>query len=215
MSLIDTVFSPRILLGITLYTLAIVLLEWAAALLLKKVEEVRLNEWMVEHLALPLTRVLALLIFLFTAYPTLYGIEAAPRLSTLLDSGDGRVMDLINLAFVIGLLLLPLLPVIGLRTTLILPVQGIALSALLFGWMSQALGIQHISYWPGVTSFLAITAIALITPLFASLTGRVVGEWLESTTGREGFAPLTYDSLVLLFQLPSILIYTLALGKQL
>ena len=214
MEVIHTLFAGRILLAVLVHLVAILVFEVLVAHLHQQVGEDHISEWLSEHLALPLARALALVVFMLIAYPTLFGVHEAPPLAQILFAGEGRIMAMVNLAVVLSLLL-PLVPVFGLRTPLVLPFQGIAISALMFQWMAGASGLQEYSLWPGFTAFGTILVIALLTPVLAHYLAHVIGERFDKMTGYSGFETLVYDGLVLFVQLPSILIYSLALGAQL
>lgn len=214
MSLATVLLSPQVLGAALLYAVLAILLEVLVLRLHRSVDEHIVVTWGVERVARPLARALAITLFVLAAYPALFGLSEAPSLGELLWSSQGRVNRLVNLAFLVSLLL-PLVPVLGSRSALVLPVQGIAVATLMFHWVGAALPQRTVHYWPGWAAVCAVGGLALITPFLARTVARWLGERLDRYTVREGFGPVVYEGLVLLFQLPSILVYTLALGRQL
>lgn len=212
--LLATLFSPQMFGALLLYGLLVMALEYFTARLHHAVRDVGLTAWVVEHVLLPWSRVLALLLFLLLAYPLLFGLHDAPPMPDLLLARDGRVSLLVNTAFVLSLLL-PLAPLLGNLKGLVLPVQAIAMSAVLFHWLTLALGIEHVSYWPGGLAAVTILVLAPLTQTLARHTGHWLGSHINRAQNMEGFDGLAYEGLLLFFQVPAVLIYTLALGAQL
>jgi len=212
--LLATLFSPALLFALLLYSLLVIALEWLTARLQHAVHEVTLTAWLLEHVGLPWARVIALLVFVFLAYPALFGLREAPPLGSLLSAHDGRVSTLINTAFVLSLLL-PLLPVAGNWKSIVLPLQAIAVSSLLFHWLTLSLGRADVHYWPGWGIALAIIVLAPSTQWLAQHGSHYFGAYIDRLSEREGFDALLYEGLLLLMQVPAILLYTLSLGQQL
>ena len=213
MALLDILLSGKMLGAFTVYSLAIVVVELLSARL-HAVANNPVSEWMLEHIALPFGRAVALTLFVLTAYPLLFGLEHAPSLGALLNARDGRLSALLNLAFILTLLL-PLLPRLGLRQGLVLPLQGIGLSTLLFHWLVIAAAPIEVHYWPGWGNALWIVALAFATPPLAGWLAGELGGWLNRRLERSGAERLVYEGVLLLMQAPSILIYTSGLGRQL
>lgn len=212
-SLPAVLFSPHLLGALTLYGLLVMALEYFTARLHHAVREVAFTAWVVEHVLLPWSRVLALWVFLLLAYPLLFGLADAPPMPDLLWSRDGRVSTLVNTAFVLSLLL-PLAPLLGNLKGLVLPLQAIAMAALLFHWLTLALGIKGVNYWPGGLATLTILLLAPLTQWLAHHVSHWLGGHLNRVQNREGFESLVYEGLLLFFQVPAVLVYTLALGRQ-
>lgn len=212
--LLAALFSPQLLGALLLYGLLVMALEYFTARLHHAVREVGLTAWVVEHVLLPWGRVLVLLLFLMLAYPVIFGLHNAPPMPDLLWAHNGRVSTLVNTAFVLSLLL-PLAPLLGNLQGLVLPVQAIAMATLLFHWLVLALGRNDVSYWPGWLTVLMIVVLAPLTRWAAQHSAHWLGDHLNRVNNREGFEKLAYEGLLLFFQVPAVLIYTLALGAQL
>jgi len=213
-NLLDILFSVHLLGALLLYGLLVMALEYFTARLHHAVRDVGLTAWMVERMLLPWCRVLVLLLFLVLAYPLLFGLHSAPPIPDLLWPHDGRISTLINTAFALSLLL-PLAPLLGNLKGLVLPVQAIAMSTLLFHWLTLALGVNGVSYWPGGWHLVTILVLAPLMQWLAQHVSHWLGGHLNRAHNREGFEGLVYEGLLLFFQVPAVLIYTLALGRQL
>ncbi len=214
MSLLEALLHPRMLAAAALYLTLSAVLLLAIERLRGRAQPSATLEWLGEHLGLPLLRALTLVCFLLLAYPVLFGWPSAPGLSEVLggEHRPGRFSTLVNVA-VLGSLLLPLLPVVGGLRAFILPAQGLCLGALLFSWSAPA-GAGQWSLWPGWGVLAAVAGIALITHVLADRAVLMAGARLERSTGRSGFETLIGEGMVLVFQLPAILLYTLHLGAQ-
>lgn len=211
---LDTVLADSTLLrAIAIYIAAVVGVELFSAQLYYAVREVGFTAWIVEHLGIPLARTATLLLFLFAAYPALFGLSWAPALSSLLQDGDGRIRYLLNATFVITLLL-PLLPMAIARLELILPLQGITASALLFHWLAVAMGRTEVDYWPGNLAAIAIVVVGVIIGPFATLIGRLLGDSIDRVFERYDSEQLVREGVILLLQIPLLLIYTLSIGER-
>lgn len=211
MIVIDTLAQPRMLFAVLMLALLSLLLTWVEQRL-QATQLERLPGWLLEHIYLPLARIGSVLIFIALAYPTLYGIAAAPPLSALLQADSGRTSVLINLTFLLSLLL-PWIPLVGRLPGLIMPAQGLLAAAMIFSWLAQSQGVDA-QLWPG---WLPIGVILL--GLYA---GQRLAAWLAQLQGaysrqqgRSDWEAGWYAALVPLLQLPAMLYYTTQLGQQL
>lgn len=170
-------------------------------LLIDRLRVTPLNDWLAEHVYLPALRMPALIGFVLAAYPSLYGLDAGPPLSALLDfNWFGRAL---NILFMLPLLF-SLLPVAGRWSALILPLQGMALTALLFMPLAVSLDVHDASFLPNISSLLALLAFGI--------GGHVLGTITAEQLPRRRSALPAYDGIVLLFQAPAILVYGRMLG---
>ncbi|MGH8531058.1 MAG: hypothetical protein ACRETN_14640, partial [Nevskiales bacterium] len=122
----------QIVAAIFVYLLGVALALWIELRLLPLTERVAITHWLLEHALLPLLRVAVLMIFLFAAYPALFGLQRAPSLTDLLLH-KGRIHSLLNLMFALGLLL-PLVPGLRRFPGLVFPLHAIAGASLLAFW---------------------------------------------------------------------------------
>lgn len=210
MSVAEVLGSGRWLTALALYLPVSAALLWAAHRLADEAAEVAVPGWLAEHVALPLARVVAMLVLLLGAYPVIFGLEQAPGLRELLGAVEGRPMALVNAAFLVAVLL-PLIPVLGGLQALVLPLQGITAAALLFHWLAG----PSASLWPPAGVAGAILAWALVTHVLGTLALERLGRGADRLLGTRGLDLLAHDSLMLVAQVPAILVYSLSLGAQL
>jgi hypothetical protein len=178
--------------------------------LVDRVQDVPVTGWLAGHVALPLLRVMAILGFLAVAYPAIFGVEGLPPLWQVLGEAPGRLTTLVNVLFVLSVVLAAL-PLIGDIQALVLPAQAIAACALLFAW---AVG-PDAGLWPGWGALGSILLWALATHAAGSWLLHRLGTTIDGRWRIEGARVLLLDTLMLIFQLPAILIYSLALGRGL
>lgn len=213
MSLIDAIAQPRMLFACLGFGLLNLLLAGFEQRFLSAMAEHSVTGWLAEHVYLPLARVFSILIFIALAYPALFGQREAPGIHALLTGGEHRVGHLVNLAFLTSLLL-PLLPLAGRLPALVLPAQGLLAAALLFDWLAQALGVDA-QLWPGwVTAGFIVLWLILGQRLAVWIANWPHDTGIPSTAGRD-LERVYYETAILFFQLPAILLYTLGLGEQL
>ncbi len=213
MSITDVLFSPQLIAAFFIYGVLSVALAFAVARLHGRFEQ-NANQWFWEHFYVPLLRATILMGFVLLAYPVLFGVLEAPPVGDLLAGGRGRFGHLLGIVFVLSLLL-PLLPVVGSIPALVLPIQGIAAAALVFHWMTDAIGLTSTSYWPGLSLMAVLVALAWGTHWFAAhalgTTEALARNYLELAD----LDDIVHEGLTLVLQAPVIIVYTLALGSQL
>ncbi len=171
-------------------------------------------QWPWANIGLPLLRSGLMLIFILMAYPTIFGIVDAPPLAALFDENATRMNYLVNILF-LTTLLFPLIPVIGKWEELILPVQAIAASSVLFSWTATEMGISTVHYWPGFLTTGFILLWAFITHWLARAGSQYLGEAIDSKYNVTYSGELLSRGILLILQSPAILIFSVALGRQL
>lgn len=162
--------------------------------------------WLVDHLYLPFLRAGILLVFMFAAYPQLYGLSEAPPLGSLLASGRHRFDTLLNALLVISLLL-PLLPLLQRIAGVTLALQGIIATALVANWIALDVGSQ-IRLMPDALLMLRMAAVLIAARLVAGLLTRARP---GTTASRE----MIFEAARMAAQIPVIVIYARFLGPQL
>lgn len=173
-----------------------------------------LLDFLWEKVGMPLYRAIVISIFVFVSYPIIFGLSEAPNLSTLLATGDGRVMNVINVLFVISLLF-PLVPVLGKHNGLVLPVQAIICCAMIFSWLARYYRLDDYQSIPDFNIVLIMLVVMLCTYYLATWTAHEFGEKLDKRFHLEGCQELIAPSIILFMQFPVILLYSFSLGKQL
>lgn len=165
-----------------------------------------IQDWLALHLYFPLIRATALLVFIFAAYPDLFGLAAAPSIPDLLTGGHYRFDQLINILLVISLML-PLIPMLNRITGVTLALQGMCATALIASWVAGDAGVAP-DFLPDAWLLLRIAAVLLAARLAGQLLAK---EFLHSARYRE----LLVESLRMLAQLPAVIMYAHFLGAQL
>lgn len=167
-------------------------------------------DWSLDHVYLPLLRILLLLGFITLGYPEILNIPNAPTFSAVLNADSHRLSHWVNLAFVAGLVL-PLTPILGRLPAPLFSLQAVLAITLLFCWTADAMG-RDVSAWPGQRIFGGYLLVAI---------GGYYGfRQILTTLWRNDqiTAPLqqTVLDIALIFsQLPAIWFYARGLGQQL
>ncbi|MBU1192592.1 MAG: hypothetical protein KKA36_09010 [Gammaproteobacteria bacterium] len=213
MNLIDAIAQPRVLLACLCFGFVNLLLAKGEQHFLIRMAEHSITAWLAEHIYLPLARVFSILLFIGLAYPALFGLREAPGIHSLLSGGDHRVSHLINLGFLLSLFL-PLLPIVGRLPSLILPAQGLLAAAMLFSWLAQAQALD-VSLWPGWIIAGLVLVWAILGQRLAVWIAQQFGDQWNAQSSSEDRTRVYYETAILFFQIPAILLYTLKLGEQL
>lgn len=163
--------------------------------------------WLNDHLYTPLARTLVLVLFIVLAYPDVLGLESAPALGEVLRAGNADV--LISSLFAASLLL-PLVPVVSALPGVVLAGQGILACCLLTSWVADALGVAEVRYWMGPLVALEVIAILLAGRLAARALAQIYPRPAHSR-----YSSVAGEAARLLSEVPAILVYGWALGRQL
>ena len=213
MTILEVLLSPKLIFALAVYSVFSTSMLLIANRLQGHLVDVSVSLWIFEKLGIPLIRGFALSLFIVMTYPVLFGIAEAPAISALFDSGAGKMSSLVNMAFVVGILL-PFIPLVGQLQFLALPIQGMAIAGLLFYWLQASTEDVELSPWPSWDSLLEIAFLAWLTHALAVRLTSPLGDFLDRNFYRRGYQSLSYQALILLFQAPVILVYTLNLGRQ-
>lgn len=169
--------------------------------------------WFQEHLGIPLLRAACVVIFVYLAYPSLFGLREAPPLGTLLAAHAGATSTLLGVAFLVALIS-PVVPLLYRHPELVLPIQGMLATALLFEWLTDWLHMSSVSPWPGTDVMLLAAAGAWLMHRLARRIGRLLGASADAATGRAGYDVLAVHVITMIAQLPVILIYGTGLAAR-
>jgi hypothetical protein len=169
--------------------------------------------WLREHVGLPLLRAACVVLFVYLAYPALFGLREAPSLTTLLAAHESGTSTVLGVAFLVALAA-PVVPLFHRHPEFVLPLQGMLATAFLFDWLTGYLHITAASAWPGFDVILLMGVTAWLMHRLAHHAGRLVGAQADAATGSSGYEALIVHVFTLLAQLPVILIYSTALAGQ-
>jgi hypothetical protein len=96
---------------------------------------------------------------------------------------------------------------------IVLPIQGISAAALLFSWLSDYLHLNT-SIPPEWEAAMLLLAWIVIGYMIAVKIAHYLGNHASQQFNFEDLEKLAYELIILCFQAPAILIYTLAIAKQ-
>ena len=201
----------RILIALIIELVLAVPLIFALEELREKIEDSVVLKWMVDHIGMPFVRVVLILIFILSAYPALYGIEQLPSLGSVLFEHSERIHSLINWLFITSLAI-PFLPMVGVIPAFVLPIQSILATALLFNWATR--DVLDISLMPNLFILALFIILSIVTHKIAKLFAEFMGHSFQHKIDKQDMANLVYESTLLVFQLPAILVYGYYLGWQ-
>lgn len=169
--------------------------------------------WFVEHLGIPLLRAACVVVFIYLAYPGLFGLREAPPLQTLLAGHRGATSTLLGIAFLVALAA-PLLPLLYRHPEFVLPLQGMLATALLFDWLTDYLHMSAIKPWPGGDVMLVVCLSAWLMHRLARRLGHRLGSSADLLAGTDGYDRVALHVITMLAQLPVILVFSTGLAVQ-
>ncbi len=212
MSITEVIFNPQLVKALLVYGALSIALAAVKARLHGRFEH-SANQWSWDHFFVPLLRAAVLMGFILLAYPVIFGIQEAPPVSELLSGGKGRFGHLLGIVFILSLLL-PILPLFSSLPALVLPIQGIATAALVYHWMTAAMGVTSVSYWPGIGTVGLILALAWGTHKIATHTLGITEFLARNLLDIADLDAIVQETIILILQTPVIIVYTLTLGNQ-
>jgi len=213
MTLLESLLHPEMLLALAIFAIVSLMVEISGYKLMHAVSEVGATSWLMSHLIIPAARTLALVAFIITAYPVLFGFESVQPISEVLAAGDMRLTHLVNVVFFLSLLL-PMIPVFSRWPALVLPIQGIAAATMVFRWWAETQATIEIQFWPAWSAIATMFVVAFITHEIAKQLSHHLEKRVDAALEREGSGKLIYRTVVMIMQVPVILMYTLSLGQQ-
>ena len=162
----------------------------------------------------PFLRAVAVVLFIYLAYPALFALNTAPGISELMHYEDAKTGNLLGVMFLIGLLL-PLIPALNRHPEFVLPIQGAIATAYVFTWLAHYLHITTASVWPGIEILLIMVLLSYLGHRIAGWCGQHLGHQLDQRFSTHGLDNVTRYIIELLVQIPVILTYGYGLGYQL
>jgi hypothetical protein len=166
------------------------------------------TRWLAEHVYLPGLRAAAVTVLLLVAYPVMFSTAGLPPLVDVLAAGPDRSSQLFNLMVVLTIAL-PLITPASTLGAAVLPVQAALGASVLFHWATRAAGLSA-SAFPDLATIGLVVTVATAAEFIARFAETLLAD------RRPAWARLvTHDSVVLVFQLPALLIWTRALGRGL
>lgn len=170
-------------------------------------------QWAWDLFFAPLLRAAMIVVFVFFAYPALFGLSSAPTLSELLAVNDSRLNHLFSLLFVASIFL-PFIPAINRAAELLLPLQAALATAVIFVWLSEYLGITSSSIWPGIHVIGIMIVLSFLSYRLARSVAEILGHWVDQKFYLTDGEAIVFRAVLLLSQVPVILFYGFGLGRQ-
>jgi len=204
--IIQVVFSARFFLAAFVFVLLSLLISWLGIWLQEKLHDAPFNDWLAEHVGIPLLNVIAMILFIAILYPALFPQEVTPSFLTLLTSESGRMNQLVNWVFALSLMI-PMIPVLGPRIEIVFPIQGIVIVGLITNWMSEYLEDPLISLLPGGLDFLWMLIWGVIGARLAVTLSRAIGDYIDGQYHLTHTGAFIYPILALILQTPTLALY--------
>lgn len=213
MNFIDALCDSRVLFSIGVHAVLAALEPWLEFWIERRFHDNPPALWLREHVGLPLLRAACVVLFVYLAYPALFGLREAPSLATLLAAHENGTSTVLGVAFLVALAA-PVLPLFQRHPELVLPVQGVLATAFVFDWLTGYLHITAATVWPGLDVLLLMGVTAWLMHRLAHHAGRRIGALADATTDSSGYEALVVHVVTLLAQLPVILVYSTTVAAQ-
>ncbi|MGR9099609.1 MAG: hypothetical protein ACU826_03505 [Gammaproteobacteria bacterium] len=203
-------FSTLVLISL-LYPLAF----WWFAKLEDEMTGHPVSHFLMDAFGRPVLQALLVLLFVYLAYPKLFGLYRLPGFNALLAAEGRTVNSLLNLLVALGFFL-PALPLLRRFAGIVLSLQIIIACQVVFFWavasVRPSLQVRFVPDWPFV---LQLGVAALAVHFTIALCGKHLGDWLDERFDTDGMDILVEMSAGFFLQGLVILSYTLFLGMQL
>lgn len=170
--------------------------------------------WSFEHVVTPLFRAVLVVVFVVIAYPSVFGLYAAPPLDVLVDVDADRMSRLVGLLFGVSLLV-PLADHPLTRPAIVLPLQSVLATGTVFLWLKDYLGITVATLWPGAGFVALILVLSFTSHRLVVRAAALLGRHYDDRFAVEGSAKWLARGLEPWAQIPTIVFYGAALGLQL
>lgn len=214
MSLQSIFASSEIWIAITAYALLALVEPFLESVLHRSFTDHRAMQWSWDQIFSPLIRAILLVVFVYLAYPGLFGLRVAPSLFDLFASSDARLEPVIGTLFFVGFAA-SLIPGLGKHPALVLPLQGCLASGYFFFWLTAYLGVTTASLWPGLDVFLGMLIVSYTGHRIAGHLGGFISTCLDGERETLDYDRIAVLVVALLVQIPLVLLFGFGLGRQL
>ena len=172
------------------------------------------SHFLLESFGQPVLQALLALLFIYLAYPKLFGVDGLPDLFSVLTSNNKSLDDLINILLLLGFFL-PAVPVLWGFRGMILALQVIIVSQVIFLWSLKTIKIPVvIEFIPEIPFIIQLLIAVLFIHKIIAILGEHLGKWLDDQFETNGMDMLIEMSAGFFLQGFVILTYTLFLGNQ-
>jgi hypothetical protein len=213
-SFIDVIADGGVILAVTVYGALALTEPFFEGWLHRKLAPNIAFQWGWDQFFAPLARSIMLIIFVFLAYPGLFGLRVAPSLGDLLEGDSARLSTLVSGLFFVGFVA-SLAPRINRNAALVLPIQGCLAGGYVFSRLTAYLGVTTASVWPGLDIFLTMLLVAYFGHKFARVFGTSVGARIDIHQNTRGYDVVVMHVVELLMQIVVVLVFGFGLGRQL
>jgi hypothetical protein len=171
-------------------------------------------QWSWDQFFAPLLRAIILVVFVYLAYPGLFGLRVAPSIVELLTNSEARLNTVIGTLFFAGFVA-SLIPGFGKHPEFVLPLQGCLGAGYFFFWLTTYLGVTTASLWPGLDVFLVMVLVSYVGHRIGGHLGRLIGTWFDGKRDTLGYDRVAVHVVELLAQIPVVALFGYGLGRQL
>ena len=171
-------------------------------------------QWGWDQFFAPLLRATMLVVFVYLAFPAIFGLSTAPTIGQLTEGHEGHISGVIGVLLVVGFVA-SLVPGLGRKPEFVLPVQGVLACSFLFFTLSAYLGMTTATLWPGIDIFLTMVLVSYFAHRFGRIVGKAGADRLDSLLNTSGYDIVILNAIELLAQIPVILLFGHGLGRQL
>lgn len=188
---------------------------WAAETLDDVLEGVPVTHFLLVWLGKPLLRVLPMLLFLVLSFPALYGWQSEALHQSGNPNPAAQLSALFNGLFLLSLIL-PQIPVLTRLHGPVLLLQLMLASAMVFRWQVEYLGLPLDAYalLPSPMECLIILSLSMIMHALTAWIADGIGHWFLVKKHLLHADHIAQESLSVLLQSPSLVLYTVFLGQQ-
>lgn len=171
-------------------------------------------QWAWDHFLSRVLRAVGLVLFVYLAYPALFGLQVAPSVSELIAADDARNSTIVGAVLVLGFFV-SFVPGFSSRPEFALPAQACLATGFVFVWLTSYLGITTATLWPGLDILLAMIGVSYFAHRCAGIVGAALGSGLDQKFNRKGYDDVIAHTVELLAQVPVVLLFGFGLGRQL
>ncbi len=210
----NVITSPDVLVAVMVYGLMAMTEPFVESWLHDIFETNPPFQWGWDQFFAPLLRAVMLVVFVYIAYPALFGLNVAPGIGELIRGDEAQINTVISVLFLAGFLA-SLIPGLGRNPQIVLPIQGSLAAGYVFYWLTSYLGVTTATFWPGLDVVLMMICLSFFAHRLARIGGKAFGDWLDRTLDTSGYDLVIVHTVELLAQIPVILLFGLGLGRQL
>jgi hypothetical protein len=171
-------------------------------------------QWGWAHFFAPLLWAIMLVVFVYLAFPAIFGLTTAPTIIELLSGDQVTVSNTLGVLFLFGIFASQV-PGFGARPEFVLPIQGCLACGYLFFALTSYLGVTTATLWPGIDVFLAMICVSYFADRLGRTIGIAGGNRLDAMLNTDGYDVVILNAIRLLAQIPVILSFGYGLGRQL